>query len=352
MTDRPAPTFDVVEERLRRTLVARADDMRPGDTEDGGLVASFVVSPARSPGRSPSRRRALAGAAVVMVAALVAGGIALVTRIGDGDETGRVATDRAPAPGESTGGLVVAPRDLVVALESEREMATTTLLGLEAAIVLPVTDNEQARSGTDAAVAAFQRLVGGSPEAGAYQPGLDALAALDQLRGDIDAASSSRGLGNIETAMAVSGRYSQIIGGLLDTHESFVLGIDDPDVRHGAEVYWRGLALQESTAQLGRVAMLAGVAPGTTTIAELSRLHTTVQQELDALGARATGTPYEDAAVTAIDELRATGLVEAAGATIEGDANFGDILSAVEMLADRGWPAFLDRVEDLLADTR
>jgi Nitrate and nitrite sensing len=345
VTDPTTPTLEPVEGRLRRTFAVRAEDMAPGDAADAlpDLGADGRAAPLRS---RRINRPLLAAATVVMVA--LAAGIALVARNGD-DEAGRLATDGEQPPTEAPVAVVTAPRALVVALQDERNLATSRLMGIEDAIALPVTKTAQARSATDAAVATFEAFVATSPDGAAYRPGLDALGTLGELRRNIDAYAGPRNLNNIDTAQEVFDRYAEIVSGLLGAQQAFAYTIDDPVVRAGAVAYWRGLQLDEQTAQLGRVALLAAVSPGAESVGELSRLHTEVQQGLDALLAETTGTPYEAAAVTVVGEIDEAGLLEATGAALEGQADIAAMLDAADLSEGQGWPAFLDRVGEILA---
>ncbi|HEU0171020.1 MAG TPA: nitrate- and nitrite sensing domain-containing protein [Acidimicrobiales bacterium] len=345
MTDPTTPSLDPVEDRLRRAFAARAEDMAPGDA--AGALPDLGLDGRAAPRRSRWTARPLVAAAIVVVVALAGAGVALVARDGDRDETGRLATVGEQPPSESSMAAVTAPRALVVALQDERNLATTTLIGIEDAIALPVTDTARARSDTDAAVAAFEAFIAASPDGAAYQPGLDALGALGELRRDIDADAGPRDLNNVDAAQEVFDRYAGIVRALLDAQKAFAETIDDPVVRAGATAYGWGLRLNEQTAQLGRVALLAVVSPGAESVGELSRLHTEVQQGLDALLAETTGTPYEEAAVTVVGEIEESGLLEATGAALEGPADISAILAAADL--PEGWPAFLGRVEEILA---
>jgi nitrate/nitrite sensing protein len=245
--------------------------------------------------------------------------------------------------------VATAPRALVAALQAERDLATTTLIGFENAIALPVADTAQARRGTDAAIADFQELVAASPDRAAYQPALDALVGLRELRSDIDADSGPRDLTNVDASHDIFDRYAGIALGLLDAQQAFAETIGDPDVQAGAAAYGSGLELEEQTAQLARMAVLAAVSPGTESVRELSRLHTEVRQGLDALLAETAGTPYEEAAVTVVGQVEEAGLLESTGAVLGGSADVSTILASVDLTEGQGWSAFLDRVEDILA---
>jgi hypothetical protein len=347
VTDSTAPTLDPVEDRVRRTFAVRGEDMAPGDA--AAEVPDFGAD-GRAAARVRSRRthRPLLAAATVVAVALAAAGVALLVRDG-GEETGRVDTLGEPSPSEGPVAMVTVPRALVMALQDERNLATSRLLGIEDAIALPVTETAQARSATDAAAAAFEAFVAGSAAGEAYQPGLDALDALGDLRSDVDADRGPRTLDNIDTAQEVFDRYAAIVGGLLDAHTAFAFTIDDPVVRAGAVAYGQGLRLDEQTAQLGRVAVLHAVSPGVDSLSELSQLHSEVQQGLDALRADTTGTPYEDAAAMVLDEIEGSGLLDATRAALSGSTDVAAILGATDLADGESWPTFLDEVEEILA---
>ena len=344
MTDRNTPTLELVEDRVRRTFAARAEDMAPGDS--AGALPDLGRDGRGAPRRfSVVRRPALAAAVVVVVAAATAG-VALVARDGD-REAGRLTTvSEQPPSSEADVTAVTAPRALVDALQDERSLAATTLMGLEEAIALPVTDTAQARSDTDAAVAAF---VAASPDEAAHQPGLDSLGTLAELRRDIDADAGPRTLDNVDTAQDVFDRYAGIVGALLDDQQAYAETIDDPVVRTGATAHGRGLQLSEQATQLIQVSFLAVVRPRTESVAELARLQTQVQQGLDTLVAETAGTPFAEAAVTVVGEVEEAGLLEAAGSAMDGTGDVPVIMGAAALLEGQGWPAFLDRVEETLA---
>jgi hypothetical protein len=137
---------------------------------------------------------------------------------------------------------------------------------------------------------------------------------------------------------------------VLDAQAEVVSGTDDPAVRAGGDAHQRGLRLQEDIARLAPMALFSAIAPGTTDTAELSRLHATVEQQLGALVTSAAGSPYEQAAVTAVDDLGSTDIVEAAAAAREGEVDIDTLLSAMDIRADdTGLPAYLDRVEGILS---
>jgi hypothetical protein len=73
-----------------------------------------------------------------------------------------------------------------------------------------------------------------------------------------------------------------------------------------------------------------------------------VRQGQDELLAQATGTPYEAAVTTLVDEIETSGLLDAVAAALEGTANLPDLLAAVNLPSDQQWTASLDHLEQLL----
>lgn len=332
---------------MRRTFAARAEDMAPSDTT-GSLPDPGRGGPAAAGRFRGTRRAVLAAVAVVVVAATTAG-VALVARDGD-REAGRLTTVAEQAPSRETDGdAVTALRAVVEALQDERNLAAATLMGIDEALALPVTDTAQARSETDATIASFAAFVSGDPDRAAYRPGLDGLAALDELRRDIDADAGPRTLDNVGTAQQFFDRYAGLVAGLLDGQQAYAERLDEPVVRAGALAYGRGLRLDEQTKHLVQVSMLIAVVPYIDPAAELVRLQTQVEQGLDSLVAETAGTPFADAAVAVVGEVEATGLLDATGSAMDGTFDVYVVLDTAEALEDEGWSAFLDRVEETLA---
>jgi hypothetical protein len=348
VTDPNDLTLDPVEDRVRRTFAARAEDMAPGDA--AGSLPDFGRHGRATPRRLRGTRGPLLAAAAVVVVATATGGVALVIRDGD-REAGRLTTvAEQPSAGEADIAAVTAPRALVDALQVERNLAAATLMGIDEALGLSVADAAAVRSDTDAAVVTLEAFVTGSRDGAAYQSGLDGLAGLDQLRGDVDGHTGPRSMDNADIAQDVFDRYAGIVGGLLDDQQAYAETIDDPVLRSGATAYGRGLRLGEQTMQLLQDSMLAAVLPGTTeSVAELTLLHTQVQQGMDTLVADTARTPYAEAADKVVGEVEAAGLLEATGGAVDGMADISLILDAADALEDEGWPAYLDRVEETLA---
>ena len=285
----------------------------------------------------------------MVLVTLVAAGVALVAREGGDGEADRTATVGDPPSGVSPAEVAIAPRALVAAMQDERNLATIWLIGFEEALVLPVSDTAQARSATDAAVAAFEAFVAASPERAAYAEGLGSLDGLGLLRSDIDADPGPRTLDNLPASQDVFARYTELVDAVLRDQVAFAESIDDPGVRAGAEAYARGVQLFEQIAQLAYVSVPAVVVPDADVVGELSRLRTEVQQGLDSLVADTAGTPYEEAATTLVGEIEDSGLLDAIGAALAGEANIGAILSALDAGPSLS-TTYLDRVEEILAE--
>jgi hypothetical protein len=346
VSDPTTPLLDPVEDRLRRTFEVRAEDMAPGDADEAsaGLV---VPAPVPAPGRSARSRRPLLAAAVVLLVTLVAAGVALASREDEGG-----GADRATTAGERSSAwaaeMATAPRALVEALQDERALATNRLRGTDEVIALEVADTAEARRITDVTLAVFETFV--APEGAAYAEGLAALEGLAQLRTDIDADPGPRDLDNLAASQAVFDRYAAMVDRLLDDQTAFAVTIDDPVVRAGAEAHGRGLQLVEQTTQLVESSIWAVVVPGPAVVTDVSRLHADLQHELDALVTGTAGTAYADAAATVVGEVEGSGLLDAATGLIEGGSlDLSVLFDGRDLLVGERWPAFLDRVEEILA---
>jgi hypothetical protein len=342
-----------IEQRLRRTFATRAEDMAPGDDTAGDQGIQLVLDQSadstyeRHRDHRPGRVQLVAAIVVVVGLGLAAIGVVVANDDATGDLTG----DGNGEPPATDVALITASRDLVTALQDERNLATNELIGITEAVALPVDDTGEARSRTDTAAAAFDSVVAVDLAGPTYQVALDRLDGLGELRGDIDAYDEPRTLHNVDLATEVFNRYTDMIGGLLDAQGEAAQSIDDPDLQAGAQTYLLGLRLQELTGQLGRAAMLNAVTPSSPTLTELSRLYAQVSQGQAEFLEQATGTPYEAAATTVIDQIEASGLLDTVATAFQGTTNLPDLLTALNLPEDQGWAAFLDHVEPLLATT-
>jgi hypothetical protein len=346
--------LDPVEDLVRRTFAVRAEDVAPGDGADWPAAAMEGPGPGRGRGprpRWPSRPLLLA-AAVLAVVLAAAGVVALAGGDGD-DSSGDLATGGAEASvGRTTAALVIAPRDLLVALQDERNMASLTLIGATETIATPVADNAQARSNTDLAVASLESLLAEAPGGSRDLPLLDALGGLEQLRADIDADVGPADFGNLEAAQAAFDRYSEITAGVLSAHLDFVRDIGDAPLREGGEAYVRGLRLEDLTARLVRTALLTGIAPtqDTDKIQRLADLLATTEAGLAELEELTEGTAYQDATTAVADGMRTSGLLEQAHLVLDSQLDVVTLIEAGETMTTSGWPTYLDQVEQILAE--
>jgi hypothetical protein len=347
VTEPTAPVLDPVEDRLRRTFAARAEDMAPGD--DDGVPLDLALDTLRPAARRRWASRPLLAAAVAALVALVAAGVVLRVH-GDGaDDTGRLATAGEQPADPTVVTAVTAPGALVDALQQERALATSRLLGIENVITLPETDVVQARAVTDAAADAFRELVASSQEAAVYAPAVAALDDLGPLRGDVDADAAPGDLGNIDTSQEVFDRYAAMVDAILGGQAALAATIDDPTVRQGAVAYERGLRLEEQMTRLWRAAVLGAVSAWPEGVSEVSQIHVEVERGLERLVAEAAGTPYEAATVDAVAGVDDAGLLAAAGPPPDGMIDVSQLLAAVDVVEGQVWPAFLDSVEQVLA---
>jgi hypothetical protein len=356
---------DPLEERLRRTFDERGEDMAPGDAVDLDRELQRVAYDAGTTafddghaGGNGSRRpgRLLLAAAIVVIvgAAVAAVGVVAAGRDGDGrggddGEPSGVAHEGDGDPAVEGADLAIATRSLVTALEDERNLASLELMGMTDVIDAEIDDPAEARSRTDAAIAALRLTLGDGPEASAYQEAMDGLGGLAALRGDIDADVGPHDLDDIGHANDVFARYAALASALLDAEGEVALANDDPELRSGAEVHQLGLRQQELTGQLVRAVLLFAIEPGTTSTSDVARLDLLVRQGREDLVAAAEGTPYEEPTRTVIGQIDDSGLLDLVDAALNtATIDVAGVLQAVELPVGEGWPGFLTQVEEIL----
>jgi signal transduction histidine kinase len=214
----------------------------------------------------------------------------------------------------------VGPSGLFNSLQDERNRAATDLADLGDAIGLPVATNQEARELTDRSLTDFRDLIGSKSEdvRQAYAPGFTALEGLEALRADIDAkeARLSDAGANVQAADEVFGRYSELIGVLLDSNAKVTVAIEDPELRRGADLSFQASVEADVIARLITHVLTTSISEGnlneTAEMQELGELYHRAligQQEIARL---ATGeyTPFTakviDAGVPFYDELART----------------------------------------------
>lgn len=334
-------------------------DERPLPTGRRREMEERLMQQIEAEGKTSRRHfRLMVGAAAAIVVGVAALGVVVVGDDGDrGDGGDRSDPAASPDDRASTAPLVelvTVPRDVMTAVQDERNQATTWLLGIEDVLEIPVDDATTARGSTDTAVAGLRALADADPAGAAYGPALDDLDGLAAVRGDVDADDGPRNLSNTGPSQEVFDRYGQVLTGLLDAQAAFVATIDDPELRDGAEVYQLVLRQQELTTTLGREALLAmtsSLSTGSAEVADLSRLHELVRQGGDTLAAAADGTPYEEVTAAAVGELDASGFLPAvAGLLEDGTMNIPDMLDSMDSVVV-GLAAAADEVEAGLTGT-
>src|SRR5262245_31945890 len=112
----------------------------------------------------------------------------------------------------------IGPSGVLSTLQDERTWAVVDQIGFAGSITAPVAGYDESRQATDDAIDGFRATIANASPAvaSAYQPALDNLGALQQLRADIDASTAPKGLGNVEFADGVFGRYSELIAPFFD----------------------------------------------------------------------------------------------------------------------------------------
>jgi hypothetical protein len=266
----------------------------------------------------------------LLVAAVVGAALFVYTTTDDADDDERAAQ----------AGLVVAPQDVILALDVERSMATVTVLDMVELVDIPIEDNAEARRRTDAALREFEATVAGS---GAYRDGLAAFDGLAALRAEAD--GTTRGSGELFAATRpIRDRYGEMIAALLDANTRFVDTIDDPGLRQGARLFEVGLRQIELVRQLATEVSDIGGWTMPEWVTRVSSMQSTLTRGQVAVMEQATGA--HAAAADRLDaELEAAGTDALVDQVLEtGQGEFGAVVQSVGDTL-RAWQTFLGEVE-------
>jgi signal transduction histidine kinase len=155
----------------------------------------------------------------------------------------------------------IGPSGVLSTLQDERTWAVVDLIGFSGSITAPVAGYDASRKATDDAIAAFRNTIAdASPAvASAYQPALDNLVQLEQLRADIDASTTPRDLSNVPFGDDVFKRYSQMISPFFDADTRVALAVDDAELRRWTTLVGAVNRSNETLANLARATILNGV---------------------------------------------------------------------------------------------
>lgn len=285
---------------------------------------------------APAAARVISAA---LLTALLIGG-ACARAASPEDEHVRRVAEASPAPTRSLS-------KLVLALQAERADAGAELIGFEEALGVPY-DSTQARRETDAALADFTAVLAENDEmAAAYRLAVDALAELDELRGEVDAHEGPRDVSNVDAMNRIALRYGVPVTALLEAHAEVADAIDDPGLRRTARLI--GVCLQQiEIAQVLTTDLLLAVLSdgGVNDPDEIAALARRGGQMADG-GVEAVtlaGIEHADAAGELEGALEAVGLSEVIGEAIE--TGQVDLVSLMDASAEEldAWHRFLDRL--------
>ncbi len=193
----------------------------------------------------------------------------------------------------------IGPSGVLSTLQDERTWAAVDLIGFAGQLTAPVAGYDESRQATNEAIAAFRAtLSDASPAvASAYQPALDNLVVLEQIRADIDASTTPRDLSNVGFADDIFGRYSALVEPFFDSDTRVALAVNDAELRRWTTLVGAVNRSSETVGDLARTTIIDGVIGDginqPAEIAEESRL----LDNLDRLGAELTDAPEPYASV-------------------------------------------------------
>jgi signal transduction histidine kinase len=132
----------------------------------------------------------------------------------------------------------IGPSGIITALQNERTWLSVELIGQVEQVNVPVRGYDETRAQTDAAIDSFRDEIANRNQvvAEAFQPALDGLDDLDDVRADIDADPGAHDLTNLDFVDGIFDRYTALIEPFFEGTTRVAVVIDDPDLRQGAEL--------------------------------------------------------------------------------------------------------------------
>jgi signal transduction histidine kinase len=249
----------------------------------------------------------------------------------------------------------VGPGSLVTRLQDERNRAAIDLIGLGGATELPVDTSEEARTLVDDAVTAFRSQLGGGLRSAGRTFGVafEELAALEELRADIDAYDGPMDTANTEFADEVFTRYTTIIESFFDAIGSVALNVDDAGLRNGVSLIDAATRQSEMRARLVRDIVLLTLTGKTDSPRGLQGVAALYDRSsgFDAdIRSSAVG-PYSGIADATFDDAQ----VQSFNRQVErflarGEVEITELLASVRSAPDRGYLGLRNRAAASLGE--
>jgi signal transduction histidine kinase len=225
-------------------------------------VGAKRVMPRLRNGRFPVRSKLIA-VLLLPVVLLLALGISQVVRVREDAQEARAESSVAAA--------VAGPGSFLNLVVDERNHTAVYLLGAES-VIRSVGPGRylETRELVDEARQEFLEFVAGQDELvqAVYAPATTAVAQLDQLRADVDAATGPRDFQNVAAVQDLFARFGEVTGPLFEANRRVSLIVTEPDLQRGAALVDQALRQSDTIALLTYslvVAALAGDADGVNT---------------------------------------------------------------------------------------
>ena len=243
---------------------------------------------------------------------------------------------------------------LISALQTERNLAVLDMFALSGRLELEAPDAATARTQTDAAVTALHHEIGGQDDTlrDDYARALDGLRRLDDVRDAIDGVQGVGPAAARQTGHDAFRAYTEMIQMLFASHDRFSLVVDNAALRQGDDLVHYSSHASDSSAQLVEMLLFLGSSPGgidePTEAARVAELARDVERHDGVIRTKGTGI-YADAAAGLFANPRLAGLADYTGRAIRtGQVDPDTLLSTAPLGPEGGYPAFRDRVVDVL----
>jgi signal transduction histidine kinase len=248
------------------------------------------------------------------------------------------------------------PTGVITALQNERAWPAVELIGLSGQGA-PVEGYDPTRAATDAAVSAFRTDLASGPTAiaEAFQPALDGLVELAQIRADIDGNTSTRTTeDNLAFSDSIFVRYSGLIEPFFQTMARISVAVDDDRLRTGADLAGATARQIEILAQLRNMLLNdSGFGDGIAAPTEISDVARAVAGfEENAHLLRTAPEPYATLVADHFPAELNRRVLDVVDETVGAGAleDVSRLATAFETIPGEGYPALLTALSAELAD--
>ncbi|HET6949181.1 MAG TPA: nitrate- and nitrite sensing domain-containing protein [Acidimicrobiales bacterium] len=248
------------------------------------------------------------------------------------------------------------PTSLTVALQNERNIPASDLVGFAGQFELPVKGYDDSRAATNQAIDEFRTsMAGADPRVReAFEPALAGLDDLEQIRADIDASTAPKDTSNIGFSQNIFDRYSAVIAPFFDATTRVSAAVNDPELRLGTELADLSARQVETLSLMmsGTITTAYLSSGGIDTAPEIAQISTWLHVfRRNAEAMQNPGGAYQDLADAHFPvEVTATADGIVVGGLETHTVVLDQIMGALQVPREEGYIAYQDAVAEAITD--